>query len=919
MGTCVTWIPEDDLLLKNAVEAGASLESLAKGAVHFSRRFTIGELRDRWYALLYDPNIAVEAAARMVELELSLPTLPKSNRFCNSKGKEWALGKRKIDNARSHYYAQRKRIRNENADSFAQDVPLAPFPNIGCTENEVAYCPGLVKDPEGFPVDGCMSSPIANHFQLPDAGLDFVNRDFPQYERVLTADIVDGMVHGFDPVVIGSLGGDLPHGIMSRDCLYAFEGDTMSTAIVGNDNGPSFGHDNFGKDNHHILGDKSGSLVNSSQVPVMGHSQTMPMSGIIGNHSTGPSPFSTFNSMEGMSEGVGSGIGESPSFKLQVLDRFFHSSPEPSMPAWKPVGVLSKPDMPDRMNQESHEETESSLPRLANNCGKIDSLNCIKIGSPKHVALVTVPKLEEKSSDEGTNSLVSLSEGEFGELSNSLLDFVDEGDNLQMGIGKKDSTNMAGTDNLCSILLGSTNDLHQGDVSKSGDPRPSALQTCDATASPSSQMAHKSGFLQDDMICSLNRQDPDVPDNDDIFPSCQMESTPSSSLKDIYSERMGNLVPFQAQGSYTVPKTSEPKQVKVKEEPETSMQPIDAAQNRVSSGLLGAYPEGHVHDQGIKKEMPEHDEFRISSSKRACIRAADPDPCIPGSIDPMSIPNFNPQEGPSCMDMPSQRLASSKSCSSKILTNVKLETDLPPNILHNHTMQSPHADHGCDEHAVRDFQAVGFAEPVANISISDEEDKLSDSENDVPSFSDVEAMIMDMDLVSEDHETFFASNGLRYHLEICKRTIIRHEQAASSYMQRAAAARGAFAIFYGRHLKQYIKKPEVSLGRSTSDVSVDIDLGREGPANKISRRQAVIKMEEDGNFYLKNTGKYSIVVNSKEVASGQRFNLSPSCLIEIRGMRFIFEVNQSLVKQYVADMVKKSQENCVDEGERRPS
>ncbi|URE06729.1 FHA [Musa troglodytarum] len=37
LATLTKWIPEDDFLLKNAVEAGASLESLAKGAVSLGR------------------------------------------------------------------------------------------------------------------------------------------------------------------------------------------------------------------------------------------------------------------------------------------------------------------------------------------------------------------------------------------------------------------------------------------------------------------------------------------------------------------------------------------------------------------------------------------------------------------------------------------------------------------------------------------------------------------------------------------------------------------------------------------------------------------------------------------------------------------------------------------------------------------
>lgn len=42
-----------------------------------------------------------------------------------------------------------------------------------------------------------------------------------------------------------------------------------------------------------------------------------------------------------------------------------------------------------------------------------------------------------------------------------------------------------------------------------------------------------------------------------------------------------------------------------------------------------------------------------------------------------------------------------------------------------------------------------------------------------------------------------------------KKAIVRLEQGAHSYMQRTIASRGAFAVFYGRRLKHYIKKTEV--------------------------------------------------------------------------------------------------------------
>ena len=51
----------------------------------------------------------------------------------------------------------------------------------------------------------------------------------------------------------------------------------------------------------------------------------------------------------------------------------------------------------------------------------------------------------------------------------------------------------------------------------------------------------------------------------------------------------------------------------------------------------------------------------------------------------------------------------------------------------------------------------------------------------------------------------------RYQHEDSKRTIMRLEQCAQSLVHRAIALRGAFAMLYGRNLKQYIKKREVHL------------------------------------------------------------------------------------------------------------
>ncbi|CAN6203281.1 unnamed protein product [Urochloa humidicola] len=106
------WNAEDDVLLKKAVEAGASLESLAKGAVCFSHKFTLQELQDRWYSLLYDSVTSAQASARMAkyEMELSVSDPAKAMKLFNSKAKFFSLCKRKIGSVKNQYYARRKRV-----------------------------------------------------------------------------------------------------------------------------------------------------------------------------------------------------------------------------------------------------------------------------------------------------------------------------------------------------------------------------------------------------------------------------------------------------------------------------------------------------------------------------------------------------------------------------------------------------------------------------------------------------------------------------------------------------------------------------------------------------------------------------------------------------------------------------------------
>ncbi|KAF8109139.1 hypothetical protein N665_0102s0048 [Sinapis alba] len=183
------------------------------------------------------------------------------------------------------------------------------------------------------------------------------------------------------------------------------------------------------------------------------------------------------------------------------------------------------------------------------------------------------------------------------------------------------------------------------------------------------------------------------------------------------------------------------------------------------------------------------------------------------------------------------------------------------------------------------------------MSQEEEDNNEIESDEDLPSFSDVEAMILDMDLepVGQDGYELEAS---RYRNEEVARMIMRLEQSSKSCMNRNITSHEAFAMLYGSS-KHYINKPEVLLGRATGEYCVDIDLAKSGSWKKVSRRQALIKLKKDGCFVIKNLGKFSIWINEKEVQHGEIVNLRNNSLIQIRELSFIFETNEKAVKRYL--------------------
>ncbi|OVA13715.1 Forkhead-associated (FHA) domain [Macleaya cordata] len=876
------WIAEDDLLLKNAVEAGASLESLAKGAVRFSRRFTIQELQERWHSLLYDPVISEQASSRMVELQKSAPNLSsKSNRFGVFKGNEWVPGKRKEESVRSHYYAMRKRICTEPCSSI--DLSFLVAPSLHKCIGNGGGCQGQLALLNEHQDGNCMiGDPIADDFELQDTDYDIVRHAFPQIASAETAaGNICGTAHAFHYGHMGSFEGDLPD-----DCLYGFAENVSSFAVneaVGNDMGHSFEQANVHKDIPHILGERVSVFDNSPGVQEIGPPQELPVS--------------DFDSIANNQETVCSGFGGRQDFSSPVLDcgASFHqlgfSSPLPAM------SDITTPAMPiDENLADKDKSTGDALTLPPDGDAK-------KVSPSGYDVFLSGTQLRERECSDGLASSTAISEGDFVDLSHSPLNFTHEEVLLFMNDDGKDMMDRSCLDGLNSVLLSSPNDTHRNDISGISNPEASAaLDTglavtdvacpveleivddplhsgqkgCDSEIIvPSSTEAPYPDFPErcnGIICCTLNTEDPEIPNNDDLFSPSQVLPSFVSAAMQRNSE--GSSVPTSTKDFVDNQKASEQGLNLVNEEGETAR---TVASRKIETQVLPEIcPNRSINDSGVKSELLESD------PRRAGTAGGDPSQCRSAPATQHSIP-----AGELNKEFTQVELGKHSDFDNSL--DCVMER---PNHVSNHMKNQPEINvDGCKQeadvpatiqiHAEPSAIEMDFPEPMLNPSISDQEEQLSENNDDLPYFSDVEAMILDMDLGPCDQDSCLGKEVSRYRYEDTKRAIIRLEQGANSYMQRAIGSHRAFAIFYGRHLKHYIKKPEVLLGRATDDVIVDIDLGREGRANKISRRQAIIKMEDDGSFYFKNLGKCPVLVNSKELSGGRHLKLSSGCLIEV--------------------------------------
>ncbi|XP_026319363.1 microspherule protein 1 isoform X2 [Hyposmocoma kahamanoa] len=180
----------------------------------------------------------------------------------------------------------------------------------------------------------------------------------------------------------------------------------------------------------------------------------------------------------------------------------------------------------------------------------------------------------------------------------------------------------------------------------------------------------------------------------------------------------------------------------------------------------------------------------------------------------------------------------------------------------------------------------------------------------VLTFSDAEETINDSELPDFKEDGIDVEMHLADRIE--KKDIRLLENSLSRWQVLVQSVAGGnveldkntLAVLRGRLVRYLMRSREIAVGRSTRDHTIDVDLSLEGPAVKVSRKQATIRLRNTGDFFMSSEGKRPIFVDGRPVLQGNKVKLNHNSVIEIAGLRFVFLINQDLISAIRQEAVK---------------
>ncbi|XP_034834124.1 microspherule protein 1 [Maniola hyperantus] len=180
----------------------------------------------------------------------------------------------------------------------------------------------------------------------------------------------------------------------------------------------------------------------------------------------------------------------------------------------------------------------------------------------------------------------------------------------------------------------------------------------------------------------------------------------------------------------------------------------------------------------------------------------------------------------------------------------------------------------------------------------------------VMTFSDAEETLNDSELPDYKEDGIDIEMHLADRIEKKDIRLLENSLSRWQVLVQSVAGGGVeldkntLAVLRGRLVRYLMRSREIAVGRSTRDHTIDVDLSLEGPAAKVSRKQATIRLRNSGDFFMSSEGKRPIFVDGRPVLQGNKVKLNHNSVIEIAGLRFVFLINQELISAIRQEAVK---------------
>ncbi|XP_034022717.1 microspherule protein 1 isoform X2 [Thalassophryne amazonica] len=185
----------------------------------------------------------------------------------------------------------------------------------------------------------------------------------------------------------------------------------------------------------------------------------------------------------------------------------------------------------------------------------------------------------------------------------------------------------------------------------------------------------------------------------------------------------------------------------------------------------------------------------------------------------------------------------------------------------------------------------------------------------VLNFSDAEQMVDDVKLKESrdevlEHELMISDRHQKREIRQLEQELPRWQVLVDNItgISMPDFDNQTLAALRGRMVRYLMRSREITLGRATKDKQIDVDLSLEGPAWKISRKQGVIKLKNNGDFFIANEGRRAIYIDGRPVLSGNKWKLNNNSVVEIAGLRFVFLINLELISLIKAEAAKVTQQ-----------